>query len=251
MNYNLDKTFTLANTFSAIMSVQPVKGGAEELFSFVSEVGEVNRGLIYHPLHVGQSLLERYSPLKDKIEEVCDKRLELVASDKCKGINALLSMYTGSEKGQESLFDKLVKEKKRCVVVLPSKYERLSSFFPACVELKLYEIPSSGINVALSLIKSDDYDFIVFVDSEYAESAILTGPESKLSIQIVKRELDDFILLANAAEVFWRDKRTIVGFCPERGVHKSLLWGRSGTKRVEDLNVLHYFAIQEKTLIER
>lgn len=251
MNYNIEKTSSIANTLSALMGVQPVRGGAEELYDFVSSVGVVDRAFIYHPLLIGQALFESFSFLKDELEEICDKRLELVASDKQKGINSLLSMYNGVERGknEENLFDKLVKERKRVVVILPKKYNKRSSFFPIEVELKYYDIPTQGINISLSLIKSSSYDFIVFVDSDYQEEALLTGPDSKSAMQVVQSQIDAFKLLANATEVYWTDKRTIIGFCPNCGAHRSLLWGRSSSRSAIDLNVLHYFKVQEKIIL--
>ncbi len=250
MNYNIERTSSLANTLSAIMGVHPVKGGTEELFDFVSKVGSIDRCVLFHPLLVGQALFEGFSALKDKVELICDERLELVAPYGGKGINSLLSMYSGDEngKGKESLFDKLVKEKKRCVVVLPKKYRRQSSFFPVGVEVQLYDVPMQGLSISLSLIKANNYDFIVLVDSDYAEESLLSGPSSRSALKAVQRQIEDFTILANAVEVFWRNKRALVGFCPDRGVHRTLLWGRSGSKRVEDLNVLHYFSVKEGSI---
>lgn len=252
MNYNTDRTSSLANTLSVIMGVQSVNGGTSELFDFASMVGRVDRAVIYHPLLVGQSLFESYSPLKDKIELICDKRLELVADYGCKGIDSMLAMYSGldSGKGKENLFDKLVKEKKRCVVLLPKKYGRMQSFFPIGVELQLYDAPIEGLTKSLSLIKSSNYDFIVLVDADYAEEALLMGPSSRSALKAVRRQIEDFIILSNAVDVYWKDKRTLLGFCPDRGVHKTLFWGRSYSKRVEDLNVLHYYKVHEKLLTD-
>lgn len=219
---------------------------------FAESFGDVEKAIIFHPTAMGVSFInsfpEVFEPLREKVLE----RIDVLTQYPTEKAVCLTSAYTGAtmeehgvrdktyKVGCFSLFDALASVGKKCALVTPKKsgYDFIFSERP--LDIFTVEQDIEAINKALNLIKGNEYDYIAVVNSDYEDMMRVSGPLSKESKKVAEVEVKAFCLLCDAASVYWKEP-CLVGFCPDRGAHKTLFGGKSGSANASDMNVTHFF----------
>ena len=79
------------------------------------------------------------------------------------------------------------------------------------------------------------------MNTDYESMMRVSGPTSRESQKVAEAEMKSFCLLYDAASVYWSNSSVLIGFCPDRGSHKTLFGGKSGSANAVDMNVTHFF----------
>lgn len=220
----------------------------------VSELLSADKALLFHPTSMGQNLvdsaIDTFLPLTKGMI-----RADYVTPFPPTSAVCFAAAYSGKDveakaiKGKKAsvdcstLFDSLAKIGKKSVIVTPDD-SVASTLFAGKADVLLAKHDVDAVNIALGVLKKREYDLVAVVSTSYENSLQLSGPTSKLSLKTAKDVLDSFTLLCNAVEVYLKDEDVLVGFCPERGGHKALLGGKSGSMRSSDMNVTHFYAVK-------
>lgn len=111
---------------------------------------------------------------------------------------------------------------------------------------------------ALELIATDAYDVISIHTFDYDNAAHFYGPESKEGINAIALEADGFERIAKLIRSKNDGRRTLLTYSPDHGQHPvgsigdepeaegvdtSKFKGMHGTKKIEDMNIVHFFGI--------
>ena len=256
-NYNSQSITYFAPTIAAMMNApqrdfklppDPLMG---ESFS------DIEKALIFHPTAMGQAFIdgceEIFAPMKEKVEQ----RVDLITQYPTEKPVCFASAYTSATLAEHhvadkncrverySLFDALQAVGKKSAFIVPKK-SALQGIFTKNVDVVIAESDVDAAKKAINFIKADAYDYVAVVNYDYEAMMKVGGPFSSSAKEEAVKAIKTFGVLCDAAEVYWKDYKTLVGFCPDRGAHKSFFGGNSGTAKPEDMNISHYFGLQEK-----
>jgi|GEM_PF-6845668 len=247
--YNGSTSCFFAGTLSQILD-------AHGTFPVVDEaLGKLtaSKALIFHPTSMGQNLVDARPEIFKPLAEM--QRANFVAPFPPTSFNCFASMYTGREINSKkaktfkalstpTLFDALSRVNKKSVVVTPKDCVLFKSLTDSDCDVVIAEHDVDAVNKAIGIIKGKEYDYVAVVGTAYETAMQLYGPFSKSAVKTAEKTIASFDLLLDAVSVYWQDQDVLVGFCPERGSHKVLLGGKSGTAAESDMNVTHYYYLK-------
>lgn len=251
-NYNSQSIKYFAPSMAQVLGAPTnvFKTNPDALFS--ESFGDVDKAVIYHPVCMGEAFVNSFPEVFEPLREKVGERLDIITQFPTDAAVCISSAYTGAtmeehgvrdknyKVGCFTLFDALSSVGKKCALITPSKsyYDRI--FSTRAVDIIKTENDMDAINKALNLIKGNEYDYIAVINTDYESMTRVSGPFSKDSKKVAEAEVKAFCLLYDAASVYWQGS-SLVGFCPERGAHKTLFGGRSGSANALDMNVTHFF----------
>ena len=217
--------------------------------------GTADRAVLYHADAVGLYMWQKYTDLLAPVYKHSSLSLPMLSTVESVTPVAHATMYTGLDpEGHgiqtyvrpqltcDTLFDQLLAAGKKVAIVAQDDSTFLHIF--AGRNLDYFEAPN-GLAVqekALELIAEDKYDVISIHTFDYDNAAHAFGPESKQALNAVSLEAEGFDRIAEALKKN-PGHRTLLTYSPDHGQHP-VAGGRGahGSKQIEDMNVLHFFA---------
>ena len=239
----------------------PLPEEYEPSISWVSEILKERLGkpaarvVLYHADAVGQYIWQKYTDLFAPVYKYTSLAIPFLSTVESVTPVAHASMYTGLDpEGHgiqtyvrpqlncSTLFDVLIAAGKKVAIVAQTDSTFLHIF--AGRELDYFEEPN-GLAVqekALELIATDQYDVISIHTFDYDNAAHAFGPESKQGLNAICLEADGFARIAEALKKN-EGHTTLLTYSPDHGQHP-VAGGRGahGSKQIEDMNILHFFA---------
>ena len=97
----------------------------------------------------------------------------------------------------------------------------------------------------LGVVQSDEYDVIVAYQADYDDNLHLSEPFSPICIQALVHHIKDFKIMAEAANLQWKDKGHVIAFAPDHGAHVNPSTGKGdhGIDIPEDMDIFHCYGI--------
>ena len=255
---------SVKNTVLEALGIEQSEGNApanEEVIRLVKEKfgGEkADRVVIYNPDAVAWWIFEKYkdmfAPALEKSGVVMKMRSVMPSvTPVCFG-----SMYSGVmpevhgimkyEKPVlkvETLFDVMIKEGRKAAIVSTTGDSISKIFLERDMDYFIYPSVRLVNRKALRLIKEDKYDLIVIYNGNYDASMHATGPEGRLAIKSLGKNIIFYRKMVDAVEKYMKNRNVLYGFCPDHGCHEiDGGCGSHGLDMPEDMNIIHFYGIK-------
>ena len=144
----------------------------------------------------------------------------------------------------DTLFDALIRAGKKCAIVSTEGDSLSHIFLEREMDYFIYPTVDECTEKALELIKEDRHDFILLYNADYDSTMHRYAPESRESLEILKKNIQVFDTIANTIKTHWSDHETLLGFAPDHGCHEiDGGLGSHGLDMPEDLNILHFYTV--------
>ncbi len=257
---------SVKNTVLGVLGLAQNPGCApanEEALSLAEKAfcGEkADRAVIYNPDAVAWWIFEKYSdmfaPALEKSGITMKMRSVMPSvTPVCFG-----SMYSGvmPEKHGimkyekpvltiETLFDVMIEQGKKAAIVSTTGDSISKIFLKRNMDYYIYPSVRLVNRKALRLIKENRYDLIVIYNGNYDASMHATGPEGRLAIKSLGKNIKFYRKMADAIEKHMKNSNVFYGFCPDHGCH-AIDSGRGshGLDMEEDMNVVHLYCAKKK-----
>ena len=239
----------------------PLPAEYEPTIPWVSEILKerlgktADRVVLYHADAVGLYIWQKYTSLFAPVYKYTSLAVPFLSTVESVTPVAHASMYTGLDpEGHgiqtyvrpqltcSTLFDVLLAAGKKVAIVAQADSTFLHIFKGR--ELDYFEEPN-GLSVqekALELIATDEYDVISIHTFDYDNAAHAFGPESKQGLNAICLEEEGFARIAEALKKN-PGNTNLLTYSPDHGQHPVAGGhGAHGSKQIEDMNVLHFFA---------
>lgn len=252
--YNKTQSASLANSLALLFGAEVIgENTAPEIIDLVNCAKRVDKALIYCPVSLAEWVANSDVVLKNKLLSIAPLEVNCVANSSRKNFYNILNMLSGKlirskdiKNGElipQTIFDGLTKTKKRSLIISTASNSFNDLFKQKPVDLIKVKSGAESINTALKFLKENIYDFIFVIDSDYDDCIRLGLPLSKASQKVYEKQVERFSLLNDATDVYWQGD-ILLGFCPDKGCHRGLFTGKSGSISVADLNVVHYYSVK-------
>lgn len=253
----------LCSTLAAVLDV-PAPEKAEPPLDWAVQLlkeqagGPIQRALIYNPDAVAQWLFHKnrlmFQPVLEQTQLVLPLRAVMPSvTPVCFG-----TMYTGAQPevhgiqayekpviAIDSLFDALVRAGKKVALVAVEGSSMAIIYNNRPIDYFYLPYDKEVEEKALELIDKDQCDVIVAYTQEYDDVMHRTGVDSLLSMQALSNQIGIFQRLCRKAAESWKDKTSLVAFCPDHGVHQQEdVHGNHGLDIPEDLNIQHFLGVR-------
>ena len=142
----------------------------------------------------------------------------------------------------ETLFDVMVKEGRKAAIVSTTGDSISKIFLKRDIDYFIYPSVRLVNRKALQIIKEDKYDLIVIYNGNYDASMHATGPEGRLAIKSLGKNIKFYRRMVDTIEKHMKNRKVFYGFCPDHGCH-AIDSGRGshGLDMEEDMNVVHLY----------
>ncbi len=218
--------------------------------------GPADRAVLYHADAVGMYMFQQYPYLFAPVQKHASLVVPFISTVESVTPVAHASMYTGLDpEGHgimtyrrpqlecDTLFDRFIAAGKK-VAILATEDSTFHHIFTGR-ELD-YFAGKNGTEIieqAIGLIKSKKYDVISIHTFDYDDAAHHYGPESKEARNALSLEAEGFDSIAEAIKENYKGHRTLLTYSPDHGQHLTAGGtGAHGSKLIEDMNVIHFFA---------
>ncbi len=217
--------------------------------------GKAGRILIYNPDAISMWLVQKYT--EDFAPVMARTDLTVPVASVMPAVTPVCfgTMYTGAapeihgirkyEKpviGTDSLFDALSRGKRRVALVAVADSSMALIFAGRDIDYYLLPYDADVNREALRLIDEDKHDVIVVYNQEYDDVMHETTPESRESLAAMRRHIEAFATLADAAKAAWKGRKTLVCWASDHGIHTNEAgYGDHGEYIEEDINVFHFY----------
>lgn len=255
--YNNLRSASLANSLALLFGLDTVDNDdtAPELLDLVNCAKRVDKALIYCPLSLAEWVLDSNVTLKNQLCTVAQLEFRCVSDSLGKKEYGLLNMLTGKAVSSKNvkngelelptIFDALKKTKKKALIISTLSNSFNDLFKGKSVDIMKTKSGAESLNTALRIIKEDIYDLVFVIDSDYDDCIRIGLPLSKGAKKVVEEQISRFNLLNDATDVYWKGD-ILLGFCPDKGCHRSLLTGRTCGISAPDMNVMHFYNIKNQ-----
>ncbi len=214
-----------------------------------------DRVLIYNPDAIALWLFAKYTNLLSDMLMRTDLQIPMQSVMPSVTPVCFASMYTGVDpeihgiKKYEkpvlkidTLFDALIKAGKKCAIVSESDASMSKIFLERDMDYFIYDTIDEVNSKAIELIQEDNYDFIAVYNGNYDSTMHKHGPESKIALDILKKNSSDFASIIDTIRSCWTKHNVFYGFCPDHGCHEiDGECGSHGLDMDEDMNVIHAY----------
>ncbi|NCA67195.1 MAG: hypothetical protein EOM87_03925 [Clostridia bacterium] len=255
----------LAASLSESMEISPPEkadSALQELHNYIrgSIHNKIDKMLIFNPDALGATLIDQFSEDFAAIKKVAPLEIPFITEFPPITNACFCTMYTGTHNDMhgifnnrnmklttDTIFDALARAGKKSAIVAVGHSTMAKVFNNTAADVFPERYDSEVITKAVELIKNNEYDLVVIYNQQYDDSLHITHPRSKFATKAMRTHIAAFELLCNAAEVYWQDYNTLVGFAPDHGAHRE--WyglGSHGKYIPEDMNIYHYYGIQPK-----
>ncbi len=145
----------------------------------------------------------------------------------------------------DTLFDALVRADKRVAIVSVENSSIDMIFRNRDLAYFAEDDDKAVCERTLEVIQGDKFDVIIAYQADYDDSLHQTEPFSQICIQALRRHIQDFKKMAEAADQHWKDKGHVVAFTPDHGAHidPSTGKGNHGLDIPEDMDIFHCYGI--------
>ena len=219
---------------------------------------KVDRVLIYNPDCVGMWLFQKYTDLFIPVVTNTQLTVPVATVNPSWTPVCFGTMYTGvlpevhGIQGYakpvitvDSLFDSLPRSGKKVALVAVEGSSMAIIYNNRPIDYFYLPYDKEVEEKALELIDKDQYDVIVAYTQEYDDVMHRTGVDSLLSMQALRNQIGIFQRLCRKAAESWKDKTSLVAFCPDHGVHQQEdVHGNHGLDIPEDLNIQHFLGVR-------
>ena len=259
---------SVKNTVQQALGISPSEQQAPANAQVLSLLNEklngqkADRAVIYNPDAVAWWIFEKYNdmfaPALAKSGAVMKMRSVMPSvTPVCFG-----SMYSGVmpethgimkyEKPVltvETLFDVMVREGRKAAIVSTTGDSISKIFLKRDIDYFIYPSVRLVNRKALQLIREDRHDLIVIYNGNYDASMHATGPEGRLAIKSLAKNIKFYRKMTDAVEKYMKTRNVLYGFCPDHGCH-AIDSGRGshGLDMEEDMNVVHLYNVKEKEI---
>lgn len=216
-----------------------------------------DRVLIYNPDCIGMWFWQKYTEMFLPVQRNTQLALPIAAVMPTVTPVCFGTMYTGLmpalhgirayEKPvitADSLFDSLVRSKKRVALVAVADSSMAKIFLQREIDYYLLPDDAAVTTQALALVEEDQYDLIAVYNQEYDDSIHKTAPEAPRAMKAAEHHIRDFERLAEAIRQHWSAHDTLLVWAPDHGNHED--WdghGNHGEYRDDDMNVMHFYGV--------
>ncbi len=215
----------------------------------------LDRVLIYNPDAVALWLYQKYTDLfapalmrtelqlpvtsvMPSVTPVCFASMYTGATPDVHGIRT----YTKPVLTTDTLFDAAIRAGKKCAIVSTAGDSISKIFLEREMDYFLYPTYEEVFAKAQELIRADEYDLITVYNTTYDSTMHKNAPENALSLDVLRKNCEDFAVLVDLVKECWRGHNTFYGFCPDHGCHEiDGGCGSHGLDMDEDMNVIHLF----------
>ncbi|ODU57754.1 MAG: hypothetical protein ABT01_01560 [Clostridium sp. SCN 57-10] len=252
---------SVAATVAAVMGLPAVKHTAPENGEVCALARErfqgqnADRVLLYNPDAVALWLYAKYGALFDGALRVSDLAMPMMSVMPSVTPVCFASMYTGLapiDHGIQSytkpvlrvptLFDALLAAGKRVALVSTAGDSISMIFLERKMDYYIYDTVDEVNRKAHELVRNDAHDVIVVYNGNYDTTMHKFGPESDEAMAQLRRNIDDYAALVEAAKVHWAAHNVCYGFLPDHGCHEiDGGCGSHGLDMPEDMNVIHFY----------
>ncbi|MBR6005933.1 MAG: alkaline phosphatase family protein [Clostridia bacterium] len=255
---------SVKNTVQQALGIAPSPQQAPangEVLSLISEKlrkEKADRAVIYNPDAVAWWIFEKYkdmfAPALEKSGAVMKMRSVMPSvTPVCFG-----SMYSGVmpevhgimkyEKPVltvETLFDIMVSEGRKAAIVSTTGDSISKIFLKRDIDYFIYPSVRLVNRKALQLIREDRHDLIVIYNGNYDASMHATGPEGRLAIKSLGKNIRFYRKMTDAIEKHMKNRNVLYGFFPDHGCH-AIDSGRGshGLDMEEDMNIVHLCGVK-------
>ncbi len=243
---------SIANAFGVSWNNSPSIKGLDDYIS--SKVNDrIQKAVIFTPSAIGEFLTHLYPNSFQQLKALAPYEVALLTEYPPIDYNCIASMYTGlhcADYKQKcdscpTLFDVL--KDKKFALILPQQSKIAPIFNSPNLDVFMENYDGEVITKAVQLIKENKHDFFIILNQEYKDLMRVSHPLSQKAINAINTHIAAFELLANAAEVYFQDYNTLIGFAPDHGAHRFLLgFGTSGKYIPSDMNIKHYYGVLPK-----
>ncbi len=261
-----DSMTGLCAALCKIAGVEPPQCAAPASASLLGELhdayGDIapDRVLIYNPDAIGDWVMDKYIDKFASMLRVAPIRHRFKTVFPPKTPVCFASMYTGAQPEThgivkyvkpvvtiDSIFDAYIRAgKKPCIVSV--KDQSMDKIFRGRDMAYFSEkYDDEVVDRAVELIAKDEYDLICVYNERYDDAIHVTHPKSRKARHALDCYAVNFDRLANAVNEHWQSHDTLIGVCPDHGVHRMAIGlGNHGKNIPKDMNISHLFGFVPK-----
>lgn len=222
--------------------------------------GKAERVLIYNPDCIAFWLYQKYTEKFIPVMTRTSMALPMLAvfppvTPVCFG-----TMYTGAmpavhgiEKYEkpiiriDTLFEALQRGGKKVALIVREGSSMSKIFLERRIDYFFCDSDREVEDKALELIEKDVYDFLCVYHMDYDDAIHDTTPESERSLAALDRHNASFAALSDAVKKYWAQYDTLIAYCPDHGVHKTIMGvGDHFADIPEDMNMIHFWGFYPK-----
>jgi len=252
-------------TICSLLGITPPKTNSAPQIESIVEAsrktlgsGHVEKMLVYAPDALGEWIYEENKRLYSGVKKLAPIEVEMRSVMPSKTPVCFASMFTGAppkvhgitqyEKPAltcETLFDALVKEKKKTAIVAVEGSSIDLIFRNRKIDYYTEKYDPEVEARVLNLIEAKDYDFILAYHQEYDDLMHESTPRDAKALEAFRRHLKSFETLATAFNKRYTSKNRAVVFTPDHGTHVDAESGKGthGSDIPEDMEVRHFWGI--------
>lgn len=182
------------------------------------------------------------------------------------------TMYTGAEPAVhgireyakplitiDSFFDAAARAGKRVALIAPPTCSLSNIFKERDITYCLCSGEDEIMKKAQELIAEDEYDVICVYTYMFDTLNHRNGPTHPETLEALYNQGRYFDTLIGCVKRSWAQHNTLIGFCPDHGVHEVVPYGSElnskgkpvrghhGSDRTQDLNILHYMGVVRRS----
>ena len=263
MEYNTTSLDTVCAALCYAMGVEPPAQAAPanpDLCRFIDQqLGgkKADRILMYNPDAIAQWIEEKYPDFLKEVPARTELKLPLLTVMPSVTPVCFGTMYTGAQPEVhgirryekpvitiDTIFDAMIRAGKKCAIVGDMECSLSKIFLER--DMDYYPCPQIGdINAkATQLILEDKYDFLVIYNGNYDSRMHKWGPEDALSLGELRANSLTFAMYDTLIRNNRKGHNTLLGFAMDHGCHEiDGGCGSHGLDMVEDLNIVHHYAV--------
>lgn len=266
MSFNANSLDTLCSALAYAMDINaPEKANAasNELKDFIDKSfsgNKADRVFMYNPDAIAQWIYEKYADYFIDVRKNAPLELPFCSVMPSVTPVCFATMYTGTQPDVhgikkyeklvlklDSIFDALIRAGKKPVIVAEENSSMSKIYLEKEMDYFIYETIEEVNKKALEIIAEDKYDFVAIYNGDYDATMHRYGPESELSLNALKANVEAFDAFSEAIKTNWSEHNTLIGFAMDHGCHEiDGGCGSHGLEMEEDLNIVHLYGAFSK-----
>jgi hypothetical protein len=148
----------------------------------------------------------------------------------------------------DTLFDALARSGRRAAIVAVRGSSMDTIFRSRAVDHWSERYDDEVRDRAISVIRQDRHALVVAYQQEYDDRLHETEPFSESCLEAVRRHVESFAAIAEAAAQAWRNRHLAVVFAPDHGAHVDAVTGRGdhGEDIAADMELFHWYGVRRR-----
>lgn len=259
---------SITPTICSLMAFPPPEISTTEVIHRVLESADkilgdhsVEKCLVYTPDAIGETLFKDYSsdfrqviglaPIQVLLRSVFPPKTPVCFGSMFTGALPRVHGITQYEKPVlrcDTLFDALLRSGKRVAVAAVEGCSIAKIFLEREMDYFIEEYDLQVNGKVEQILRDDDYDFILFYNQEYDDKMHSTTPRNSEALEAMRRHLQTFEHLATEFLARYKERRRLILFSPDHGVHVDAETGRGnhGLDIPEDMEVRSFWGIYDR-----